>query len=76
MGKNKISIDINNVSKQIYEGIEKLIENAKKQVSVYLNTEINTLYWSFGNYIQSKLKYEVYSEYGKQILATLSQTLF
>jgi len=42
---------------------------------VYLNTTISRLYWSIGNYIVTEMQYETYSEYGQQILATLSQRL-
>ncbi len=56
-------------------GIETLIEKAGRDIAVYLNTEISCLYWSIGNYIVSEMQYETYSQQGRQILATLSQTL-
>jgi len=56
-------------------GIETLIENAGRKIAVYLNTEINRLYWSIGNFIVTEMQYETYSQRGQQILATLSQTL-
>jgi predicted nuclease of restriction endonuclease-like (RecB) superfamily len=57
------------------QGIERLIEQTSKSVAVYLNTEISRLYWSIGNHILTEMQYETYSEYGQQILATLSRTL-
>ena len=56
-------------------GIETLIEKAGRNIAVYLNTEINRLYWSIGNYIITEMGFETYSQQGRQILATLSQTL-
>ena len=66
---------INNQSEQLLFGIEQLIEQTGKRVAVYLNSEVSNLYWSIGNYIVSEIQYETYSEYGQQILATLSQRL-
>ncbi len=56
-------------------GIETLIEKAGKNVAVYLNTEINRLYWSIGNHIVTEMGFETYSQQGRKILATLSRTL-
>ncbi|HHT51609.1 MAG TPA: DUF1016 domain-containing protein [Bacteroidales bacterium] len=41
----------------------------------WVNNTLNNLYWAIGNYIISEVKYDLYSDYGKSILATLSQTL-
>ncbi|GHT22541.1 hypothetical protein AGMMS4957_12870 [Bacteroidia bacterium] len=62
-------------SEQLLFGIEQLIEQTGRQVAVYLNTTISHLYWSIGNYIVAEIQYETYSDYGQQILATLSQRL-
>ncbi|GHT38695.1 hypothetical protein AGMMS49965_02870 [Bacteroidia bacterium] len=61
-------------SEQLLFGIEQLIEQTGRQVAVYLNTTVSHLYWS-GNYIVAEIQYETYSDYGQQILATLSQRL-
>ncbi|GHU64302.1 hypothetical protein FACS1894123_08740 [Bacteroidia bacterium] len=62
-------------SEQLLFGIEQLIEQTGRQVAVYLNTTISRLYWSIGNYIITEIQYETYSQYGQQIVATLSPTL-
>lgn len=67
--------EINHSTRQLFNGIEKLINNAGQQVALYLNNSLNSLYWSIGHYIIVELKYEIYSDYGKQILVTLSQKL-
>ena len=66
---------INNKSDQLLLVIEKLIEQTGRNVAVYLNSQISRLYWSIGNHIIVEMQYETYSEYGQQILATLSQRL-
>lgn len=66
---------INSSTKQLYAGIEKLINHTKQQVAIYVNNALNSLNWSIGYHIISEMKYEVYSDYGKNILATLSQEL-
>ena len=62
-------------SNRLLLGIEQLIEQTSKNVAVYLNSTISRLYWSIGNYIITEIQYQIYSEYGQQILATLSQRL-
>jgi predicted nuclease of restriction endonuclease-like (RecB) superfamily len=62
-------------TKRLLLGIETLIEKAGRNVAVHLNAEISRLYWSIGNHIISEMGFETYSQQGRQILATLSQTL-
>ncbi|MDR2146504.1 MAG: PDDEXK nuclease domain-containing protein [Tannerella sp.] len=73
-------IDISNAGQPLATnhlllGIETLIEKTGRNAAVYLNTEINRLYWSIGNYIITEIGFETYSQQGRQILATLSQRL-
>jgi hypothetical protein len=73
--RNHDSVDDKTVSNQLLLGIERLIEQTGRNVAVYLNTTISRLYWSIGSYVVTEMQYETYSEYGQQILATLSQRL-
>jgi hypothetical protein len=68
-------VNINDNRHRLLLGIERLIEQTGRNVAVYLNTTISRLYWSIGNYVITEMQYETYSEYGQQILATLSQRL-
>ena len=68
-------VNINENSNCLLLGIERLIEQTGRNVAIYLNTTISCLYWSIGNYIVTEIRHETYSEYGQQILATLSQRL-
>ena len=74
MIKQEIAI-IQEQSQRLFEGIDLLIENARKKVSVFLNTETTLLYWSVGYFINSELKTDDRLKYGAKILATLSQQL-
>jgi predicted nuclease of restriction endonuclease-like (RecB) superfamily len=55
--------------------VSTLIIQAKSKVAVYLNSESTLLYWSIGEFLSAELKQKGLLEYGKQILATLSQEL-
>jgi len=66
---------IENTSNRLLTGIRNLIEQKGRIVAFYLNTEISRLYWSIGNYIVAEVQHETYAQYGRQILATLSQEL-
>ena len=66
---------IEDTSNRLFSGIEQLIERTSRNVAVHLNTEISCLYWSIGNHIITEMGFETYSQQGRQILATLSQTL-
>ena len=71
---NKIE-KTNRDGETLFNEIRELIQNSTQQAAIYLNQATNNLYWSIGHYILVELKHEVYSGYGKQILATLSQEL-
>ena len=55
--------------------ISKIIESRKNRAGSYANREVTLMYWEVGRYIGSVLLGGERSEYGKQILATLSQEL-
>ncbi len=70
-GANQIELH----SRNLLEGINRLIKNARSKVSVVLNVETTLLFWSIGNFVNTELKKEDRLEYGAKILATLSQQL-
>ena len=55
--------------------IKQLIEQSRQKVAVAINSEISILYWHIGNRINSDILNNKRAEYGKQIIATLSQHL-
>lgn len=64
-----------NFSDELLPGIIQLIEQARQNAAVYLNSETTLLYWSIGLFINENLKTNNRSEYGAKILATVSQQL-
>ena len=66
--------DVNNLE-NLYNEIVILIENAKRNVAIKVNSEITMLYWNIGKYItRNILNYEK-PEYGKAVIESLSQKL-
>jgi predicted nuclease of restriction endonuclease-like (RecB) superfamily len=55
--------------------IKQLIEQSRRKVAVAVNSEISMLYWHIGKRINSDVLNHKRAEYGKQIIATLSQHL-
>ena len=68
--KNKQEINTN-----LIKEIKQLIEQSKQKVAVAVNSEISMLYWHIGKRISSDILNNKRAEYGKQIIATLSQQL-
>jgi predicted nuclease of restriction endonuclease-like (RecB) superfamily len=55
--------------------IKQLIEQSRQKVAVAINSEISMLYWHIGKRISSEILNNKRAEYGKHIIATLSQHL-
>ena len=68
---NTQQIDINS----LFARISKIIEKRKNRAGMYANREVTLMYWEIGHYIGSVLLGGERAEYGKKILATLSQEL-
>lgn len=66
---------IGTVSDHLYDGVTEIIDNARMQVSIYVNAHASMTFWKVGKYIIEDMDYQTYSAYGKRILATLSQRL-
>eukprot|EP01139_Manchomonas_bermudensis_P017358 Amastigsp_a518007_3.p1 type:complete len:106 gc:universal Amastigsp_a518007_3:509-192(-) len=73
--KNINTENINKGKQEVFDKIKQLIQETGQHAVVYLNQATNHLYWSIGHHVLLDLKHEVYSSYGKQIIATLSQPL-
>jgi predicted nuclease of restriction endonuclease-like (RecB) superfamily len=66
---------VHQVTDHLYEGVTDIIDNARTQVSVYVNAHASMTFWIVGKYIIDDMEYRTYSAYGQKILATLSQRL-
>ncbi len=67
--------EIQQNSQQITTGILQLIEQARKQVAVFVNKETSLLYWEIGRYINQEILLHNRAQYGTAIVATVSQQL-
>ena len=59
----------------IASDIKILIEQSRRNVALTVNAEISLLYWKVGKRINDEILGNERAEYGKQIVATLSQQL-
>jgi predicted nuclease of restriction endonuclease-like (RecB) superfamily len=59
----------------LFERVTAIIENRKARAGAAANREVTLMYWEIGQHIDSVLLGGERGEYGKQILATLSQEL-
>lgn len=72
--KNLEKIETDNID-NLYNKIVVLIENAKRNVAIKVNSEITLLYWNIGKDIAEKvLNYEK-AQYGKSVIKNLSKML-
>jgi predicted nuclease of restriction endonuclease-like (RecB) superfamily len=55
--------------------VKQLIEQSRQNVAVAVNAEITLLYWNIGKRINQEVLNFNRAEYGKQVVATLSQQL-
>lgn len=60
---------------QLFGSIRQLIEESRQQVAVAVNATITALYWQVGKKINQEILQNNRAEYGKQIVAALSQQL-
>lgn len=72
---NKTAIIKPKVHDNLLEDICALIDKARESVAITVNSSLTQLYWSIGNRINKEILREKRADYGKQILATLSQEL-
>ncbi|MDR1815221.1 MAG: DUF1016 N-terminal domain-containing protein, partial [Clostridiales Family XIII bacterium] len=59
----------------LFERVSAIIENRKARAVSHVNAEITLMYWEVGYYIKTAVLDGNRAEYGKRIVATLSQQL-
>ncbi|MFR2571776.1 MAG: PDDEXK nuclease domain-containing protein [Clostridia bacterium] len=59
----------------LYNDVAGMIEKAKQQVAIHVNTELVILNWNIGNRIKVELLNNKKPEYGKQVIKELSKKL-
>jgi predicted nuclease of restriction endonuclease-like (RecB) superfamily len=70
-----MSNDLSQQSNLLFQEIRQLIDTAKQRAAIAINAEITLLYWQVGKRIQTEVLQDQRAEYGKQIVATLSNQL-
>lgn len=63
------------VDNTLFEDIVTLIEHTKKSVSQSVNTSLTMMYWHIGKKLNDDIVKNKRAEYGKEIVATVSQQL-
>lgn len=66
---------IKEADKALVERVKSLIEAAKCEVAVTINSAMTQLYWEIGTYVNSYILDNRRAEYGKQIVVSLSRQL-
>ena len=59
----------------LFEQIKNLIEQTKNNVAIAVNSSLTMMYWNIGKLINDKVLQNKRAEYGKEIVATVSQQL-
>ena len=59
----------------LFDDIKSLIEQTKQNVAVLVNSSLTLMYWHIGKKINDEILENKRAEYGKEIVATLSQQL-
>lgn len=60
---------------RLFEQIKDLIEQTKNNVAVAVNSSMTMMYWHIGKLINDEILQNKRAEYGKEIVATVSQQL-
>lgn len=64
-----------NTKKHLFEDVTRLIEDSRSFVATTINASLTMLYWKIGARINDEILNNKRADYGKQIVATLSQQL-
>jgi predicted nuclease of restriction endonuclease-like (RecB) superfamily len=59
----------------LFDDLKNLIEQTKKNVAIQVNSALTLLYWNIGKKINDNTLQNKRADYGKEIVATLSQQL-
>lgn len=68
---NNIADEVN----QLFTSIKKLVDQSRQTIAVTVNSALCILNYSIGKHISEVIGYKAYDNYGKSILATVSQRL-
>lgn len=66
---------VNKQENNLFTEIRQLIEESRRQIAASINAGLMVLYWKIGDRINHEILQNNRADYGKQIVATLSQQL-
>jgi len=72
---DSITIQKNSNIMPLVDDLRQIINQARNRVAVNVNAELTLMYWHIGERINREVLGNERAEYGKQIVATLSQQL-
>ena len=75
LSKDITPSELHQISTRITDGVGNIIEQSKRTIAVYLNSEVSMTYWKIGKYIAGELDAIGEDKYGSMIVATVSQQL-
>lgn len=67
--------ELQQISARISEGVGSIIEQSKRTIAVYLNSEVSMTYWKIGKFIAGELDAVGEEKYGSKIVSTVSRLL-
>ena len=67
--------EMQQISTRITDGVGNIIEQSKRTIAVYLNSEVSMTYWKIGKYIAGELDAIGEDKYGAKIVSTVSRLL-
>ncbi len=73
--KSSNSLKVTSISGRLLGDIRKMIEEKRTGVAATVNAGMTMLYWRVGHRINQEILKGKRADYGKQILATMSQEL-
>lgn len=67
--------ELENINRQLFTDISKLIEESRKRVAISVNSEMTLLFWNVGKIVLAEVLKHDRAEYGGQVIYRLSEQL-
>lgn len=68
-------MDITKNTQKLYAAVKELIDKARQETAVVVNTQMTLLYWHIGKQIKEEVLNDERGEYGKKVIKLLSEKL-
>ncbi|CDZ80279.1 hypothetical protein BN1013_00786 [Candidatus Rubidus massiliensis] len=64
------------VKSDLIEDLRQMIEKTRQSVALAINSSLTALYWKIGHRIRSEILQDKRADYGKEIVATISNRIW